>query len=341
MAQSGASSSELKPLLEWLLLRYPDTPKTRAQQWVTGGRVSVGGTVIRRPQEPIPDPGATLELLDRHAASVNLDSPREIHPRVALLHLDGSLAVVNKGPGLISIPGPTSDEISALSILADYVAGRLQPRNRAAAARVLPAALRRLRPLPVHRLDKYTSGAFCMAMNPRARQRLVEQLRAGKIRREYIAFVEGRSARPRGNWRHWLELSHDELVQRIVSGPQASASGIAAEAVTHYEVVAEYRVPGTHAIISKLRLRLETGLRHQIRVQAAAEGVPLLGDRKYNPHYQQAHPPEGLPSFSRQALHAAVLGLAHPDRPGQEMVWKAELPGDLRELEEALGKRAH
>ena len=169
-----------KPLLNWLLLRYPDTPKTRAKQWVLAGRISVGGVILRKPHQLIPDPGAALQLLERQAASLDPNAGWRIHPRVTLIHLDGSLGIVNKGPGLISVPAETP-EISALSIVADFLAGRLKAQDRAVAGRTLPASFRRMHPLPVHRLDKYTSGAFCIAMNPRSRQQLLVDLRAHKI----------------------------------------------------------------------------------------------------------------------------------------------------------------
>lgn len=327
-----------RPLLDWLLLHYPDTPKTRAKQWVLAGRVSVGGVILRKPQQPIGDPGAALRLLDRNVTSLDPRTGWHLHPRVTLLYLDGSLGIINKGPGLISVPAETS-EISALSIVADFLAGSLKAKDGAVGGRTFPAAFRRLHPLPVHRLDKYTSGAFCMAMNPGARQRLLEQLRAHTIRREYIAFVEGRAPRQEGIWRHWLELSRDELRQRVISdaGPKAVLAK-ACRAVTHYQVLAEYALAGSQAIVSKLRLRLETGLKHQIRVQAAAEGLPLVGDRTYNPHYRQPSS-KVLLVFPRQALHAVALALEHPDRPGERMSWQAEMPKDLRRLEASLRQR--
>jgi 23S rRNA-/tRNA-specific pseudouridylate synthase len=121
----------------------------------------------------------------------------QIHPRVSLLYLDSALAIVNKGPGLISVPAPNCD-LSALSILADFLVGRLKARDRGVAGKSLPPAYRRLEPLPVHRLDQYTSGVFCMATNPAARHHLIEQFKAHTMKREYVAFVEGRpNTRPR------------------------------------------------------------------------------------------------------------------------------------------------
>jgi 23S rRNA pseudouridine1911/1915/1917 synthase len=294
----------MNTLLDWLLKQYPDTPRTRAKQWITAGRVSVGGVIIRQPHKELPDPGDTLVLLDRNATSLHCGPHGlPIHEQVTLLHLDSSLAVVNKAAGILSVPAPEGDR-SALDILAATIPS-------------FPPAYRRLRPSVVHRIDYYTSGVFCMAMNPEARTNLIEQVRAHTMRREYIAFVEGKARQPKGTWRDWLKLNADETQQTVVTRNEPDAM----ESVTHYEVLAQF--PG----VTKLRLRLETGRRHQIRVQAAHAGLPLVGDRLYNPHYR------GL--FPRQALHAESLSLTHPEHK-REMTFHAPLPEDLRRLETVL-----
>ena len=203
-----------------------------------------------------------------------------------MLYLDAALAVVNKGPGLISVPAPGCN-LSALSILADFLSGKLKARDRGIAGKTLPPPYRRLQPSPVHRLDQYTSGVFCMATNPAARHHLIEQLKAHTMKREYVAFVEGRPEAPQGAWRQWLQLSPDELRQHVISEAQAQALGDEArEAITHYEVITQYALAGGPRFVTKLRLRLETGRKHQIRVQAAHAGLPLLGDRTYNPGFR-------------------------------------------------------
>jgi 23S rRNA pseudouridine1911/1915/1917 synthase len=331
-----AGTAKESPLLDWLLRKHPNTPRTRAKQWIVAGRVSVNGQVIHKPHQLLPDPGHTLELRGRHSATLDCGSGWRIHPRVTLLDLDSAIAVVNKGPGLISVPAPNCD-LSALSILADFLEGKLSPRGSSNAGLLLPAAYRRLQPLPVHRLDQYTSGVFCMATNPAARQHLIEQLKAHTMKREYVAYAEGRSRTPQGTWRHWLQLSRDELRQHVVSNPQAKAPGAEVlEAITHYEVIAEYPVGGGSGFVTKLRLRLETGRKHQIRVQAAHAGLPLIGDRTYNPGYRGAAHESTPIDFPRQALHAEVLTLEHPSQAGRRMSWRAELPKDLRQLDIAL-----
>lgn len=299
-----------RTLLDWLLEKFPETPKKRAKQWIQAGRVSVAGQVLRQPHHLLADPGDALELLGRRVIQVE---GWRIHPRVEILHLDAALAVVNKGPGLLSVPAPNV-ALSALSILADFLDGKLRTRH------AVPPAYRRLRPLPVHRIDQYTSGVFCLATNPLARTRLIAQLQAHTMHREYVAYVEGRPAQPKGTWRHWLKLNDDEMRQFVVRSNQDGAT----EAITHYEVIAEF--PG--AGITKLRLRLETGRKHQIRAQAAAAGLPLVGDRTYNRRPRL--------EFDRQALHAATLSLDFPDHSGRRLTWTANLPKDLSQLEAAL-----
>jgi len=329
----------MRSLLDWLLARHPDTPKKRAKQWITAGRVSVHGIVIRQPNHAMPDPLDGLELLGRQPASLDFGPGGwKIHPRVTLLYLDTALAVVNKGPGLISVPAENA-ELSALSILADFLSGKLRAHDRGqpGQGRSLPPAWRRLEPLPVHRLDQYTSGVFCLAMNPAARQKLTDQLKSHTMKREYVAYVEGRPRQPSGTWKNWLKPSEDELRQFVVTDAEAAASGgEAVEAITHYEVAAEFPLPGGREIVSKLRLRLETGRKHQIRAQAAFAGLPLVGDRTYHPNYRKAAPRPPRIDFPRQALHAETLGLEHPDKPGSRMTWTAALPGDLQQLEHTL-----
>lgn len=324
------------PLLEWLLRQHPDTPKTRAKQWIVAGRVSVNGVIIRRPHEVIPDPGDALELGGRRATTLDCGAGWQIHPRVSLLYLDAALAIVNKGPGLISVPAPNCD-LSALSILADFLAGKLKAHDRGVGGRTLPPAYSKLEPLPVHRLDQHTSGVFCIATSPAARHHLIEQLKAHTMKREYVAYVEGRARAPKGTWRQWLKLSEDELRQQVLSETVAKApNSEAQEAITHYEVIAEYPLADGKGFVTKLRLRLETGRKHQIRVQAAFAGLPLIGDRTYNPAYRGRECAKTSIDFPRQALHAEVLSLEHPDHPGKRMTWTAALPKDLCQLEASL-----
>ena len=178
-----------------------------------------------------------------------------------------------------------------------------------------------------------------MAMNPASRLNLIEQLKAHTMKREYVAYVEGRSTVSKGTWCQWLQLSHDELRQHIVPEPKLKSKAGGAEsveAITHFEVIAEYPLPDGKGFVTKLRIRLETGRKHQIRVQAAHARLPLVGDRTYNPNYHASSRSRAPIDFPRQALHAEVLSLEHPAYPGKRMTWTAALPKDLRQLETGL-----
>jgi 23S rRNA pseudouridine1911/1915/1917 synthase len=331
---NGGTNQNTKSLLEWVLALHPDTPKTRAKQWILAGRVSVRGEVIRKPQTLLESPGETLQLMDRRSTTLDCGSGWLIHPRVSLLYLDSALAVVNKGAGLVSVPAANA-ELSALSILQDFLAGRIRAADRAPGSRTLPPVFRAMELLPVHRLDQYTTGLLCIACNPIARARLIAQLKEHRIHREYVAFVEGRPSETRGTWRDFLSLSPDELQQRVVTAASSeSSSSRTQEAVTHYEVLETYSVANSGRFVTKLKIRLETGLKHQIRIQAAKAGLPLVGERKYHPDYLKGT--GRLVDFTRQALHALFLGLEHPEQPEKHLSWHAPLPKDLRELEHEL-----
>lgn len=334
MSQPAPEDNASGRLLDALLLSLPGTPKGRAKQWIEAGRVTVNGNVVRKPHFPVSGKDEIV-LGGRHATTLDCGTGWQIHPRVSLLYLDTSIAIVNKGPGLISVPAAEGD-LSALSILADFLAGKLKAQSRGLAGKSLPPSYRHFKPLPVHRLDQYTSGVFCVAINSAARNHLIEQLKAHTMKREYVAYVEGRAQEPKGTWRQWLQLSQNELRQHIVTEAAAKALGEEArEAITHYEVIAEFPLADSKRFVTKLRLRLETGRKHQIRVQAANAGLPLVGDRTYNPAIRLAQEENHIP-FPRQALHAEVLTLEHPEKPGTRMSWTAALPKDLRQLETDL-----
>ena len=323
-----------RTLLDWLLEKFPDAPRKRAKQWILAGRVSLAGRVVRQPNERLPDPRDTLELQGHRSMAVVLDKEWPIHPRLSLVHLDSSLAVVNKGAGLLSVPAPITD-VSALSILADFLAGKLRGLGHRTAERRLPAAFRLLQPLTVHRLDQFTTGVLCFPLNPTARAALSEQFAAHTASREYVGFVDGRPRTPRGTWRHWLRFNDEILRQHVSVNPGGTD---ALESITHFEALEEFPIATTGRVVSKMRFRLETGRTHQIRAQAAYERLPLIGDRTYHPQYHVSKRVSGkVPvEFERQALHAASLELEHPEQAGKRLVWRVPLPVDLQKLEHTL-----
>lgn len=309
-----------KTALEWLARDYPDSPKKRLKEWFAQGRVQLDGEPLLKHHIKMEDPGALLKM-GKASPSAHILSrrmPCRIHAQVNLLYIDGSVAVINKGTGLLSVPLPGKSQPSALSILEKY----LEDKG--------------LTPLPVHRLDQYTSGLLCFAMNPDAREHLVKQVREHTFIREYLALGDGALEKRRGTWRSWFQLDDEGMEQTVFDSPTEGAT----EAISHYEVIDMISWPsryGQMQSVSRLRLRLETGLKHQLRIHAARGGVPLLGDRYYHPDFLKStkdgsNPPHGC---KRQALHASSIGFVHPET-GKTKRFSCKFPRDLVELEERL-----
>ena len=229
---------------------------------------------------------------------------------LAVVFKDRSLLVIDKPVGLVVHPGAGNPRHTLQNALL-----ALDP----ALARVPRAGL-------VHRLDKDTSGLLLVARTPEAHTALVAAMAAREIKREYLALCSG--VMTAGGTIDEPIGRHRSLRTRMAVRADGRAS------VTHYRVMRRFRA---HTLV---RVRLETGRTHQIRVHLAHIGFPLVGDPVYG---GRRRIPAGctpalaaqLRAFPRQALHAARLSLKHP-LTGREMGWEAPLPQDMQRLLEAL-----
>lgn len=195
------------------------------------------------------------------------------------------------------------------------------------------------RPGIVHRLDKGTSGLLVVAKNDAAHKGLCEQFAAhgadGKLERAYLALVWDRPLRPRGVIDAPLQRSTtNRLKIAIAKGEEGR------HAVTHYEVLETFD-EGSRGAISLLRLELETGRTHQIRVHLAHIGHPVVGDPLYASGFKgkattlSEPAQEALNKLGRQALHAAELGFEHPVTH-KKLRFTSALPDDMSQLLAAL-----
>lgn len=178
----------------------------------------------------------------------------------------------------------------------------------------------------VHRLDKDTTGLMVVAKTVPAQTRLVESLQRREITREYEAVAIGHMT---------AGGTVDEPISRHpTKRTHMAVHPMGKPAVTHYRIMEHFRVH------TRLRLRLETGRTHQIRVHMAHITHPLVGDPVYG---GRPRPPKGaseafismLRKFDRRALHATMLRLYHPIS-GIEMEWHAPIPQDMVELIEVM-----
>ncbi|MDQ8207028.1 RluA family pseudouridine synthase [Coraliomargarita sp. SDUM461003] len=325
------SNQNEKTLLDWAAQLCPDSPRKRLKEWIASGRFCLDGRVVTKAGLRLSDPGASLTLGTPEKSAVAWGHRKRIHPKLVLVYLDSDLAIVDKESGLLSVPTDKQGKISAIEVLANY----LNDSRGEATRRSFFGSPDAVKPLPVHRLDQYTSGLLCVALNDTARQNLIKQLRSHDFLREYIAYGDGDASQPQGTWTNYLQLDERGYNQQLVDGPADGAT----QAITHYQVEEVFE----RHHVSKLRIRLETGLKHQIRIQAAANGLPLVGDRIYHPSTQKAVAKKGakLPyGFKRQALHAATIGIVHPSSR-KKVKFQSKIPGDMQLLEERLRTAKH
>lgn len=253
----------------------------------------------------------------RPAAPVPQNIPLDI------LYEDDDLIVINKPAGMVVHPAAGNEDGTLVNALLYHCAGSLSGIGGVA------------RPGIVHRLDKDTSGVMVAAKTDQAHKALAEQFAShgadGVLERAYLALVWGHPRRrkvtidaPLG--RHPADRKKMAIV--------AEAAG--RRAVTHLEVKKRFEPEGK-PVAALVECRLETGRTHQIRVHLTKEGIPVIGDPVYGrSHMTMAN---GLPepaksvaqAFSRQALHAYLLGFAHP-KTAEKLVFTADLPGDMAKL---------
>lgn len=284
----------------------PDYSRARLQQWIREGALTVDG-LIRRPRDKL---AGGEELRVNAAPEPGGDWQPEAIP-LAIVHEDDSLLVVDKPAGLVVHPAAGNLDGTLLNALL----------NHAPQLAILPRAG------IVHRLDKDTTGLMVVAKTLSAHNFLVEQMQQRLIGREYEAVVQG--VMTGGGTVDTSIGRHPRVRTRMAVLARGGKP-----AVTHYRVLERF---GHH---THIRVRLETGRTHQIRVHMAHIGFPLVGDAVYAgrlkiPRGASPRLQESLRHFGRQALHAVELALEHPET-GIRMRWQAPLPEDLCQLLEVL-----
>lgn len=223
-------------------------------------------------------------------------SARPLDPRVRILFEDDHLIVVDKATGLLTVPSPVVLYETAESFLNVYAGAR-------------PGEMRIHH---VHRLDRDTSGVLVFAKSEYVRDRLQELFAVHDVERVYVAIVHGKLRPPAGTFRSFLVEDRDLRVKTV-----ADAS-LGKEAITRYRTIASGRR------YAMLELTLETGRRHQVRVQVAEAGHPVVGDAMYAKGRENP--------LERLALHAKHLAFAHP-RTGRRMAFTVDAPASFRELQ--------
>ena len=285
---------------------FPDYSRSRLQQWIKDGNVTVNGRQMK-PKE---------RVLGDECVEIRADieaGPSPYQPEAIALDIvfeDDSLIVINKPAGMVVHPA----------------AGNWSGTLQNALLHYLPALDGVPRAGIVHRLDKDTSGLMVVAKTLGAHKSLIEQLQARTVRREYHAIVVG--VMTAGGTVDAPIGRHSRDRKRMCVRDDGKP------AVTHYRVVERFRAH------SHITASLESGRAHQIRVHMSHIHYPLVGDSVYGgriklPRQADQELVALLRGFRRQALHAARLGLMHP-ASDELMEWETPIPSDMQVLLEAL-----
>ncbi|MBL4609837.1 23S rRNA pseudouridine(1911/1915/1917) synthase RluD [Halopseudomonas sp.] len=280
---------------------FPDFSRSRLQSWIKEGCLTVDGRAVR-PRDTVY--GGEKLVLEAEREVQGAWQPEAIE--LDVVYEDAALIVINKPAGLVVHPAAGHQDGTLLNALLHHA-----PEL----AKVPRAGI-------VHRLDKDTTGLMVVAKTLEAQTDLVAQLQARSVTREYEAVVVG--VMTAGG-------KVDQPIARHGTNRQKMAVMVGGkQAVSHYRVISRFRAH-TH-----VRVKLETGRTHQIRVHMSYIHFPLIGDQTYGgrmriPAGATRELVELLREFPRQALHARRLELQHPV-DGRTMSWEVPLPEDMLHL---------
>lgn len=269
-----------------------DISRSSVQQWLNDSLVRVNGKAIGKSYKLCGGEEITVEI----PAPVSYEVKAEPIP-LDIVYEDADLLVVNKPKGMVVHPAAGHYEGTLVNALLHHCGDSLSGINGV------------LRPGIVHRIDMDTSGLLIVAKNDKAHHGLSEQIKVHSFARVYEAVIVGHLQEKQGTVS--APIGRHPTHRKKMAVTPINSKG----ATTHYEVIAEY--PG----YSHIRLRLETGRTHQIRVHMAYLGHPVAGDTVYGTPNQ----PKECRELNGQCLHAKEIGFIHPIS-GEKLYFNSELP---------------
>lgn len=287
----------------------PQYSRSQIQKWIKAGCIRVDDKILKPKERLIGGEAISLDVV--HEPQTEFE-PEDIP--LNIVYEDDAIIIINKPAGLVVHPG-------AGNWSGTLVNGLLHHDR---SLEMLPRAG------IVHRLDKDTTGLMVVAKTLEAHSKLVEQLQERDVSREYLALVSGNVVAG--------STIEANIGRHHIDRKRQAVTDAGKEAITHY------RVEQRFAHHTLLRVSLETGRTHQIRVHLSWKHMPIVGDQTYG---GRPRVPAGvsealrtaIQTFPRQALHATRLGLTHPVT-GEAMAWEAPVPEDMAALLEALREEA-
>ena len=262
-------------LLDELALQFKNTSKNKLRKMLTEGRISVNGKIEHRAKRELIK-GDLVKILDKATSKEITPPPQQKITNLEIIFEDDDILVVEKPAGLLSVATNKMESDTLHSRCLDYI----RTKHHSNWCYI------------VHRLDRETSGIMIFALSKQNKEYLQEQFAERSIYRTYFALVEGKLPRKHGTEIEWLLEDKNLRVKKVKPNTKSSK-----EAITHWEVVKE------NQSTSLVRVAIDTGRRHQIRMAMKSLGSPVVGD---DLHGAKTDP------MGRVCLHASSLEFLHP-----------------------------
>ncbi len=278
---------------KWLSLQDTGMTRSSLQSLIENENISVNGKVISKNYKCRKGDSVLVKI----PGPVGLDAKPENIP-IDIVYEDEYLLVVNKPKGMVVHPAPGNYEGTLVNALLYHCGDSLSGINGV------------IRPGIVHRIDKNTSGLLIVAKSDSAHTGLAEQIKDHSFTREYEAVAVGRFKEQNGSMDYPIGRNPKDRKKMCVTDKNSK------NAVTHYEVLEQLEK------YAHLKLRLETGRTHQIRVHLSYIGHPVLGDDVYGKEFK---------GIDGQCLHAKKIGFIHPIK-NEYMEFDSELPDYFKEI---------
>lgn len=295
--------------LDTVLAQEMNISRSAAQQWLEQGLVCAADKTLSKKDKCSEGTGIDVRV----PQPVEYDVQPENIP-LDILYEDAHLLVVNKPKGMVVHPAAGHYSGTLVNALMAHCGDSLSGINGV------------MRPGIVHRIDMDTSGLLIVAKDDMAHQGLAEQIKVHSFTRIYEAVVVGNLPQDSGTVSAPIGRHPTQRKKMAVTAANSK------EAVTHFQVIARYPGTADRTAYTHVRLRLETGRTHQIRVHMAYLGHPVAGDTVYG----ATHQPKECVGLHGQCLHARCIGFVHPVT-GENLYFESPLPAYFTDFLSKIG----